>query len=160
MLFFIIVATVLIIVSITFESYIDFSELLLPVIFLSVMVSFGVSVIVYSSSEIETVETDFVEIYSLQDHLTGDGSFFLGTGSTDGDIKYYYYYESDFGLKYDSVSAASVSIVFDYEPRLITYKEQFKNRALANWFFEFGSTKKVLYIPENTVFENICIDLK
>lgn len=161
MLFFgiVLLIGIIIVFIVFFNSYLGFAEIFVPIVMACVMLSLCVSGIVYNLSEHETVETECVDIFSLQDHLTGDGTFFLGSGSANGKMKYYYYYESEYGLEYDSVSADSVTIVFDDEPRLITYKDQFKNRTLANWFFEFGSTKKVLYIPQNTVIDTISIDL-
>lgn len=138
----------------------DFLELLPLFAFVPVMLTLCVSGVVSGSSASVRVIVDEQAIYSLSDTSVSEGGFLLGSGYVDEELKYRYFVKSGSGLKFNEVSADSVVIAFDDEPRLVKYENKFKNKALSNWFWCLKSSEKVLYIPENTVFSDINIDLK
>lgn len=133
-----------------------FGELIATSILIGLFASFIVSL----SADSHVVVSNEVEIYSLKDNFSSSSSFILGTGSSKSNLKYHYFVNGDNGLEYQSILASDVSIQFDDSPRLIIYENQFKNKSLGFWFCNLNGSYKVLYIPENTIYQDISIDLE
>jgi hypothetical protein len=101
-------------------------------------------------------------IYSVVDNMGIEGHFALGTGYMNDELKYYYIIEEEMGQKIDSVSADCTHIKYtDDSPKLITYRQDFKNKILSLIAFNFEKGNYyILFIPENTVKYDYKIDLE
>lgn len=114
--------------------------------------------IVGSSLDYE-IKTETEYIYSLKDSSSVDGDFFLGSGSVNDNLEYRYFIKSDDNsLIYDSISADKVQIKFDDLPRIEKYKNVSKYSA---WVIVPSCEKKdTLFIPKNSVIQDISVDLE
>lgn len=138
----------------------DFMPFFVFLIMCSFLVVLFVSLIVWHSSEHLEYESDSYDIVSLKDNISTESDFILGIGGSDTDLKYYFYYQTENGLEYKSINAEDVTIVYDTVPRFVTYSEKYLNDNLSNWFLPFGKRKNILYIPQQSVFQNIILDLQ
>ena len=112
-----------------------------------------------SSSEIVYEET-VTPIVALEDNMTTNGTFFLGTGAVKDDIRYYYMIETERGYKLQDVAASKAYIKYDTEPRIVVengcgFKHWYNNI----WAFP-THTRVTIYVPEGTILNNYNIDLK
>ena len=111
------------------------------------------------SSEIVYEETA-TPIVALEDNMTTNGTFFLGTGAVKDDIRYYYMIETERGYKLQDVAASKAYIKYDTEPRIVVengcgFKHWYNNI----WAFP-THTRVTIYVPEGTILNNYNIDLK
>lgn len=104
------------------------------------------------------IKTETEYIYSLKDSSSVDGDFFLGSGCVDDNLEYRYFIKSDDNsLIYDSISADKVQIKFDDLPRIEKYKNVSE---YSNWVIVPSCEKKdTLFIPKNSVIQDISVDL-
>lgn len=100
-------------------------------------------------------------LIALKDTSTLQGSFFLGTGSIDGEMKYTFYYETDNGFKLRQLSNYRVTIKYDGHPRIETITKV-KTDAFINHFSLFCGKipEYIIYVPENTISNNFNLDLE
>jgi hypothetical protein len=100
------------------------------------------------------------EIYALEDNLTNKGSYFLGSGSHDGAIKYFYLTKQDDGVVLNSIDVKNVILVENNEGihKIVFYTPHFKNNNLDKWFAPFGERTKV-FIPKGSIKYNYNVDL-
>jgi hypothetical protein len=100
------------------------------------------------------------ELVALQDNITTQGSFFLGSGSVDGELKYFFYEKSGQGFKSRSVHSDGVILVESDEAR---YQEWLKKDDKW-WYWVFvlsgSEQKKIIKIPKGTILSNYNLDLK
>lgn len=101
-----------------------------------------------------------IDIYALQDNLTTEGRFFLGSGHVDGELKYFYVEESEFGYKVNSIDADKCYIKYTSD-RCHLEKQTY---TFDNSFVQFiaipMSDRYVFYIPEGSIINNYSVDLK
>lgn len=121
----------------------------------------GIATASGAQTQSEKVET--VEVISLNDNSDIEGSFFLGSGSVNEELVYYYAYKSDKGVTVGKVDADEVYINYtDEQPRLEEYRTNFKSEFL-KWSFAYlgeDSCYYKLYIPEGSIIEEYKIDLE
>ena len=111
------------------------------------------------SSEIVYKET-VTPIVALEDNMTTNGTFFLGTGAVKNDIHYYYMIETERGYKLQDIAASKAYIKYDTNPRIVVEKGcGFKHWYNNIWAFPV-STRYTIYVPEGTILNNYNIDLK
>lgn len=101
-----------------------------------------------------------VEIYALQDNITTEGRFFLGTGQVDGNLKYFYVEDTEFGYTVRDVDADNTYIKnTDGKCHLETQSYEFDN-----WFVRLIAMpmreRRIFYIPEGSILQNYNIDLQ
>lgn len=104
--------------------------------------------------EYSTTDTPIV---SLHTDSAASGSFFLGTGSVDSDIYYYYMAETDTGYQMGKVRASRVYVRESNE--VPPHLSVMKCTGFVNWYDYIlnvpGHTVKiVLYVPENTIYQH------
>jgi hypothetical protein len=145
--------------------YIDFfSAILVEIMFGLIGALIGILIaVIIPGKMIEQKET--VQIIAIQDNITMNGSFFLGSGQVDGEMKYMYYYKSDSNTyKFGDIDADICSISYDsINPRIVfTYKIKDEN-AIINIFSinnKYYLDKAIIYIPEGSLVSNYNLDLK
>lgn len=102
------------------------------------------------------------KVYQSYDLVTLDtnedinGSFFLGCGYIGEDMYYHFYYKTQDGTQYDKIRATRCYIVETNEkPSYKIYGEFFKKTESIFYSDDIRfETKKVLYIPKNTIKNN------
>lgn len=122
--------------------------------------------LIMSKDNYELVEKDAKELIALQDNVSANGEFFLGSGSIDSENYYYYMYSIESGgLKQDKVSASSVTLFYledaNEKPRIVEFEKEYKGLlsiALNNAIKERSTYE--IYIPKGSITEEISIDLK
>lgn len=77
------------------------------------------------------------EIISLQDTNGVSGNFYLGCGSIDGELYYAYYYETEYGIKYGSISGEN--------SRLPVYIKYLENPSETPYILQYGKTETIIY---------------
>lgn len=107
----------------------------------------------------ELVETK--EIYALEDNITHNGRYFLGSGTANGDAAYFYIVEEDFGIKTKSKDTDYAYIKYTNEtPTVEYYDAEFKN-PFYKWIVLWGPYDICRFnIPEGSVTSNINVDLE
>ena len=109
-------------------------------------------------AEIELVETDITDIYSLNLASTVSGSFTLGTGSVESNFVYAFYIKDDqdlYELRYVKAKITSLKETNERHPCIVCYRERYAKK---NWLTMFGeiwlgTTKYIIYVPEGTMVE-------
>jgi hypothetical protein len=101
-----------------------------------------------------------VEIHALQDNITTEGRFFLGSGQVDGNLKYFYVEDTEFGYTVRDVDADNTYIKnTDGKCHLETQTYEFDN-----WFVRLIAApmgeRRIFYIPEGSILQNYNIDLQ
>lgn len=95
--------------------------------------------------------TDQQDIVALDGTNSTQGNFFLGTGSVDSEMKYYYLVEKDGGRKIESTSHDRLTIYNSDNPRIEEYYKVYKNDFLRKNFVVWDNPKYKIYIPEGTI---------
>ena len=106
-----------------------------------------------------TVEN--TDIYALQDNLTTEGSFFLGSGHINDELKYFYVKETDIGYTVCNVDADNTYIRYTtdrcyVERQTCTFTNDFINLIA----FPFNYTRYIFHIPDGSIMNNYAVDLK
>ena len=119
------------------------------------------SAIAYSCADKTYSVAEDVEIYALQDNITTEGSFFLGSGHIDDELKYFYVEETDLGYTIKHVDADDTYIQYTdgrchLEKHTYTYDGWFAQAVTMPLFGD----RYVFYIPEGSVINNYSVDLK
>ena len=101
---------------------------------------------------------------ALQDNNGVSGSYFLGTGSIEGKMKYVYYYrdaDSLYHMKQYDYENASIKYSTD-EPKIIITKEHVVNPkdATINYFGlkTLFNESAIIYIPKGSIKQNFTLD--
>lgn len=99
-------------------------------------------------------------IISLEDNVKQQGNFFLGTGTKDEQLYYYFVLNIEHGFKIENVSAKDTYVRYDSQPRIIIKRAiGFKNWYNYIWAIPLR-TQNVIYVPEGTIISNYNIDLQ
>jgi len=99
----------------------------------------------------------------LQDNNSVSGSFFLGSGYINGEMKYVFYYETDGGYKMKQIDYDKALIKYTNEtPKVETYREV-QTDAFINKFSVYMSgcgcnNKNIIYVPKGTIKQNYNLD--
>lgn len=98
-------------------------------------------------------------IEALQDNNSVSGSFFLGSGSIDGKMKYVFYYEIDGGFKMAQIDYNDAIIKYSDTVKAIRYKEE-PTDDLINWFAVdiCMSDTYEIFVPKGTIKNNYNLD--
>ena len=126
-------------------------------ILISVLLIIGVSL----GAETQPYMINKEKIYALGNELNVEGSFFLGIGSINEKMKYYYVVEEQHGKKIDNVKSDNAYIIEDDNetPRIETYEHRIKNDRLRFWFQGFNTMYRVIYVPEDSIKTEFNISL-
>lgn len=131
---------------------------------LGIMISFivilPVSAIADSCADKTWSTVEDIDIYALQDNLTTEGSFFLGSGHIDDELKYFYVKETDVGYTVCNVDADDSYIRYTNDRCHIekqTY--EFTNKFVAAIAIPM-SDRYIFHIPDGSILNNYAVDLK
>lgn len=138
---------------------------ILSAFFLSLVVGLLVGGIVAKSSPNEYKIMSTESLLVIQDNKEIEGSFFLGCGTINGNMKYVYIVEEEFGQTMKSINVNDVYLkeTQDNEPKIVHYKQQVINRKLNFWFLTdewLNDTKTVIEVPNGTIKYDYNIDLQ
>lgn len=101
-----------------------------------------------------------IDIYALQDNITTDGSFFLGSGHIDDELKYFYVEKTELGYTVKNIDADQAYIQYTTD-RCHIEKQSY---TFDNWFVrliaEPITDRYIIYIPEGSIVNNYSVDLK
>lgn len=101
------------------------------------------------------------DIYALQDNLTTEGSFFLGSGHISDELRYFYVKETDFGYTVCNVDADNSYIRYTTDRCHIERQTcTFSNDFVAAIAFPMTNTRYVFHIPDGSILNNYAVDLK
>lgn len=115
-----------------------------------------------NASKIEVVDYE-VKLYALQDNMGTHGSFLLGSGSINSELKYYYAVKDGERIKIESMNNDyDVSLVEEdnVNPRIVYYKYEYANKLIRKMGFEPLDSRKEIHIPKGTLKLDMNIDLK
>lgn len=105
---------------------------------------------------------DSYPIFTLTDSIEYNGRFILGTGSTSGEIKYYFFEDSDDGYMLRESEAKNTYIIYiddGEQPRL----ERHSLVKARRWWIAcqiFHDDVYKLFVPEGTIQVDYRIDLQ
>lgn len=111
----------------------------------------------------QTPEVETTYIYAMSDTMGIEGSFFLGTGSVDSEMKYVYMTKTDKGMKIAEpidTKDAYINYIEEGEAPRIEKVHYITDSDLLNFLFIFPQSETYIYVPEGTVKEVYNIDLK
>ena len=104
------------------------------------------------------------EIVSLKDGTGSTGSFFLGSGSLDGDATFFYYQRVSGGFELKSVDADDTTIIFsDENPRVEQDCTKFNNNFFTWPVAEFPTDHECegdykIYVPADSITTKFVLD--
>jgi hypothetical protein len=106
-------------------------------------------------------EIEDTDIYALQDNITTEGSFFLGSGHIDDELKYFYVKETDIGYTVCNVDADQSYIRYTDDRCHIEKQTCAFTNEFVNWIaFPFNDTRYIFHIPDGSIMNNYVVDLK
>lgn len=128
------------------------------------IIGFAIGIIIALAipSKMETViDTYYLE--ALQDNNNVSGSFFLGSGSINGEIKYVFYYETDGGYRMEQLSYDKTLIKYTNETPKVEFYRQEQTDAFINKFSVRVrgcgcDSKNIIYVPKGTIKQNYNLD--
>ena len=105
------------------------------------------------------INTYTYKIETFQDNNSVSGSFFLGSGSIDGKMKYVFYYEVNGGFKMAQIDYDDAIIKYSDNVKAIRYKEE-PTDAFINWFAVdiYMSDTYEIFVPKGTIKSNYNLD--
>lgn len=105
-------------------------------------------------------------IYALNDSSDVKGRFFLGTGSIESNLYYYYIRDTAHGQKIEKVSTSDAYLKYDdrcYVERYSRYyNDDLKTKLLVTRFFDKCDYNSyyVIHIPEGSITNEFVVDLQ
>jgi|SRR5690625_613526 len=109
----------------------------------------------------EYVKQSEDEIEALSNTHEYEGSFFLGSGSIDGNHEYYYMVEEEKGVNIKSVNAGKTYVKEDNnkKPKIEHMSSEFTNSIVRKLFINGLSSEYIIHIPENSIKYDFNIEL-
>lgn len=125
-------------------------------------VGFFIGIMIPSNTEITLKKTYY--LVNMQDNSNVEGSFFLGSGTVDEELKYTFYYKSGESYKLKQIPADLAKIKYlkgDNKPRIeVRGKEKtddFINHFSINTIDDNNYT---IFVPEGSIKNNYKLDAK
>ena len=107
------------------------------------------------------IKTYTYNIEALQDNSSISGSFFLGSGSIDGSMKYVFYYEDDGGFKMKQIDYDKAIIKYSSEIKVIKYKEEPTDNIINIFAVDICFSEKYeIFVPKGTIKNNYNLDAR
>lgn len=108
------------------------------------------------------IEDRSVKIMSLQDGTNISGSFFLGCGSIDGEMKFTFYVEEGDKYKLMQLPARLVNIKYSDYPAVHQYKRRLVKGIFINYFSVImpSDDNYVITVPKGTIKNDFTLDAK
>ena len=128
-------------------------------LFLSILTPMLLGLIV--KPEIRT-ETSYTRIANIQDNITTEGSFFLGTGSIEGETYYYYYYSNIYdGYSLGKIKTSKAYIKYsDKTPVMVTTSYYFKSDNAKYWYYITKHDDIYFNVPRGSIKVGYNLDAK
>lgn len=148
------------------NGFFESAGLSLLISLLSLLASFIGAMIIgaifYTPERIEVGTQTTSEIYALADNSGIEGSFFLGSGSIDEEMKYVYVVEVEGkGYKMHTIDADSAYVqYYDGTPKMVETTYWFKSELLNFFGICPSGTEYIFYIPEGSITNSYVIDLE
>lgn len=142
----------------------DFISIILDIIlcliiFASCSVATAAIGSVFSEEEYLYQETS-MPIVSLEDNMKQQGKFFLGSGTVNNELHYYFVLKTEHGFKVKNVSAEETEVRYDSQPHIVIKQATgFKHWYNYIWAIPI-KTQSTIYVPEGTIINNYNIDLQ
>lgn len=99
-------------------------------------------------------------IYALQDNLTTEGSFFLGSGHINDELKYFYVKETDVGYTVCNVDADNSYIRYTTDRCHIERQTYEFTNGFVKLIAIPMSDRYIFHIPDGSILNNYAVDLK
>ena len=149
------------------DGYFDFGEAVLNAFLITALIFMVIVLVSMVSSYIcddicdkEWYVSEDTNIYALQDNVSAQGRFFLGSGHVDGKLKYFYVEETELGYAVRNVGADNTYIRYtNGECHMETLSYEFTNDFVRLIAVPVG-VRYVFYIPEGSIVQNYTIDLQ
>jgi hypothetical protein len=131
-------------------------------VFLGLFVAFA---FVMGGPQHASVERSRTPLVALQDTVSVQGRFFLGSGSINGELVYVYYYETEDGGIRSGYVSANRSVVYEEDRAdalVVTYEEYLEPspfRLISGYNGASSRTYKI-YVPKGTVVRSFQLDLE
>lgn len=144
-----------------FDECVFLESLLIGILFTLIGIVVAIFGGIICNPQVPEVETTY--IYAMSDTMGVEGSFFLGSGSVDSEMKYIYMEKTEKGMRIaDPIDTENAYINYIEEgetPRIekVWYKT---DSDLLNFLFIFPNSETYIYVPEGTVKEVYNIDLQ
>lgn len=169
MLWFIIgiLVTIGIVIYLIWEDFLGFGEILgfgfltlIAAFFGALLLTLFASAFAEAGAEKTYHVVEDVDIYALQDNIATEGSFFLGSGHVDGELKYFYVEKTDIGYTVKHVDADQTYIKYTSDRCHIERYTYTYNNWLVNLIAVPLTDRYIIYIPEGSIVNNYTVDLK
>lgn len=127
------------------------------------VITFCISLVVASllPYQYHTKQTVY-KLESLEDGQGQSGTFFLGCGKINEELKYSFYYKDKGYFKLEQLNPSYTKIKYEPNPRYIIYTtvetDNLYNKFVIGFFFEDESY--VLCVPKGTIKNNYYLDTK
>lgn len=148
----------------SFSDWVTYIGLILLGGFLGVAVSLLASLFICCSPNVNVDYTlvDTKPIYALEDNITNNGHYYLGSGTKDGDAAYFYVIEDEWGMKVESKDTDYSYIIYDNDkkPRVEIYDGEWSNPLIKALSFIGPENRYKFFVPEGSMTSNINIDLQ
>ena len=108
----------------------------------------------------EIVKTTY-NLEALQDNNSVKGSFYLGTGQIDGEMKYVFYYEKDGYYRLKQVDYNEVKVKYsDEKPKVELFnRKKVKDAFINNFAIDCNCYQEyIIYVPKGTIKQNYSLD--
>lgn len=105
----------------------------------------------------KTMTYENIDIVALKDNSSISGSFFLGTGTVDGEMKYAYYLKDGNGFKLESIDSDDVKIVYGNHPHI---KKESGCKSSWEWITPciYNGDVVEIIVPEGSIMNNFKLD--
>ncbi len=145
--------------------YFDFVEIVMNtlgtifIIFLAALMGLGVAFMLPMKT---TTKIDTYNIVCLQDNNSTNGSFFLGTGTIKGEMKYVFYYEENGTYKMKQTDYDNTSIKYSDNIKVERYRQE-EVKSFINYFAiddicSESNMQFIIYVPKGTIKNNYSLD--
>lgn len=121
---------------------------------------FGFLVAISLPCKMETVKTT-LQLESLQDNGSVEGSFFLGSGQIDGTMKYVFYYKYGEYYKLGQADYKYVSVKYSNEnPKVeIFTRKEVDGAFINNFAVDLGKEPMyIIYVPKGSIKQGFTLD--
>ena len=159
---------VILIIRVIFDKYNSWIEKIIVPICIAIM-CFIISHLILSLSS--CIMDEFIELeykvvsdkktVALKDNQNISGSFYITGGRVDEKLYYYYFIETESGIRQEKIDADKVYIKYtNDDPHIERYESFFKNDNLYLWGIPIDNYKYIIYCPKGTVKNEFEIDLE
>lgn len=146
--------------NIFIQSALSFAYALIGVLFGVIVCMIAIAI----PGPTEIVETQAQSLYALKDSIAVEGDFFLGTGSVNNKLQYYYVIETETGtyqIKNIDIDDVTLYYIEDGSDCRIEHNIKIYSNPIHN-FLSLSATQDEykIYIPKNSICQEFTIDLE